>query len=108
MKLGQYEIFERVATGGMAEVYRACAVGEEGFQKPVAIKRILPHFAKDARFVSMLVQEAHIHAALHHRNIVQIHDLGVSEEGEYFIVLEYVDGRDLGAVLHALNANGAP
>lgn len=102
MKFGQYELFGRIAVGGMAEVYRGRAIGEEGFEKPVAIKRILPHFAKDARFVSMLLTEARIHASLSHKNIVQIHDLGISEEGEYFIVLEYVDGRDLAALLDRL------
>jgi serine/threonine protein kinase len=102
MKFGQYELFGRVAIGGMAEIYRGRALGEEGFEKPVAIKRILPQFARDGRFVRMLVTEARIHAQLSHRNIVQIHDLGVSEEGEYFIVLEYVDGPDLATLLEAL------
>jgi serine/threonine protein kinase len=102
MRFGQYEILGRIAVGGMAEVYRGRAVGDEGFEKPVAIKRILPPFASDARFVSMLVTEARIHASLSHKNIVQIHDLGISEEGEHFIVLEYVDGRDLAALLDVL------
>ncbi len=108
MKLGQYELLGRIAVGGMAEIYRGRAIGEEGFEKLVAIKRILPHFARDTRFISMLVTEARIHAALSHRNIVQIHDLGISEEGEYFIVLEYVDGRDLGALLSVLSKTSSP
>ena len=82
MKLGEYELEERIAVGGMAEVYRGRAVGAQGFEKLVAIKRILPAFAKDARFVQMLITEARIHAALAHQNIVQIHDLGVSEGNE--------------------------
>src|SRR3954467_13351561 len=102
MRFGQYEILGRIAVGGMAEIYRGRAVGDEGFEKPVAIKRILPAYANDAGFVTMLVTEARIHAALSHRNIVQIHDLGVSEEGEYFIVLEYVYGADLSSVLDSL------
>lgn len=102
-RLGAYELLERIAVGGMAEVYRGRAVGEGGFEKMVAIKRILPHMARDDRFVSMMVQEARIQAGLHHRNIVQIHDLGVSDEGEYFIVLEYVDGRDLGALMEVMS-----
>ncbi len=108
MKLGAYELLERIAVGGMAEVYRGRAVGEGGFEKLVAIKRILPHLARDSRFVSMLVQEARIHAGLSHRNIVQIHDLGQSEDDEYFIVLEYVDGRDLGALLQVMSRAAAP
>jgi hypothetical protein len=102
-KFGQYQLLERIAVGGMGEVYRARSLGEEGFEKPVAIKRILPSYASDVRFVEMLVTEARIHAPLNHRNIVQIHDLGISEDHEYFIVLEYVDGHDLGGLLSRLN-----
>lgn len=107
-KLGAYELLERIAVGGMAEVYRGRAVGEGGFEKLVAIKRIVPHMARDERFVSMMVQEARIQAGLSHRNIVQIHDLGISDEGEYFIVLEYVDGRDLGALMATMAKAAAP
>jgi serine/threonine protein kinase len=102
MRFGHYELFERFAVGDMAELYLGRALGEEGFEKPVAIKRVLPHLAADERFVRMLQTEARIHSSLSHKNIVQIHDLGVSPEGEYFIVLEYVDGRDLGELLEVL------
>jgi serine/threonine-protein kinase len=102
MRFGQYELFDRFAVGDMAELYMGRALGEQGFEKPVAIKRILPHLAADERFVRMLLTEARIHASLSHKNIVQIHDLGISSEGEYFIVLEYVDGRDLGELLAVL------
>src|SRR5215471_16751789 len=95
MKFGQYELLELIAVGGMAEVYKGRVVGAEGFEKHVAIKRILPDLAADERFVKMLLTEARIHSALSHRNIVQIHDLGISEDDEYFIVLEYVEGYDL-------------
>src|SRR5512137_1742284 len=98
-KLGHYELFERFAVGAMAELYLGRARGEEGFEKLVVIKRILPRLAEDMRFMQMLQQEARIHASLSHKNIVQIHDLGLSAEGEYFIVLEYVDGRDLGSLI---------
>ncbi|MBN2573490.1 MAG: protein kinase [Deltaproteobacteria bacterium] len=98
-RLGHYELFERFAVGDMAELYLGRARGEEGFEKLVVIKRVLPRLAEDMRFVQMLQQEARIHASLSHKNIVQIHDLGLSADGEYFIVLEYVDGRDLGALM---------
>jgi eukaryotic-like serine/threonine-protein kinase len=101
-RIGQYELLDRIAVGGMAEVFRGRGFGEEGFEKLVAIKRILPSLARDSRFTTMLQTEARIHASLSHRNIVQIHDLGVSQDGEYFIVLEYVDGPDLGALLTRL------
>jgi serine/threonine-protein kinase len=102
-RLGHYELFERFAVGAMAELFLGRARGEEGFEKMVVIKRVLPRLAEDARFMQMLQTEARIHASLSHKNIVQIHDLGLSGDGEYFIVLEYVDGRDLGALLE----NGA-
>jgi serine/threonine protein kinase len=98
-KLGHYELFERFAVGAMAELYLGRARGEEGFEKLVVIKRIVPRLADDLRFVQMLQLEARIHASLSHKNIVQIHDLGISADGEYFIVLEYVDGRDLAALI---------
>ncbi|HEV3031009.1 MAG TPA: serine/threonine-protein kinase, partial [Polyangia bacterium] len=106
MKFGQYELRELIAVGGMAEVYKGRVVGAEGFEKHVAIKRILPDLAEDERFVKMLLTEARIHSALSHRNIVQIHDLGISEDGEYFIVLEYVEGYDLRMVLDQLTEQG--
>ncbi len=108
MRFGQYELFDRFAVGDMAELYMGRALGEEGFEKPVAIKRILPHLAADERFVRMLLTEARIHASLSHKNIVQIHDLGMSPEGEHFIVLEYVDGRDLGELLAVLRKSSSP
>src|SRR5213076_664421 len=103
---GQYELLERIAVGGMAEVYRGRVAGAEGFEKLVAIKRVLPEYARDERFISMLLTEARIHSALSHRNIVQIHDLGISEDGEYFIVLEYVEGFDLRMITDQLSAQG--
>ena len=106
MKFGQYELLEPIAVGGMAEVFKGRVVAAEGFEKLVAIKRILPDLAEDERFVKMLLTEARIHSALSHRNIVQIHDLGISEDGQYFIVLEYVDGYDLRMITEQLAAEG--
>jgi serine/threonine protein kinase len=106
MKFGQYELLELIAVGGMAEVFKGRVVAAEGFEKLVAIKRILPDLAEDERFVKMLLTEARIHSALSHRNIVQIHDLGISEDGQYFIVLEYVEGYDLRMITEQLAAEG--
>jgi serine/threonine-protein kinase len=106
MKFGQYELLEQIAVGGMAEVFKGRVVAAEGFEKLVAIKRILPDLAEDDRFVKMLLTEARIHSALSHRNIVQIHDLGISENGEYFIVLEFVEGYDLRVIMEQLNGAG--
>ena len=106
MKFGQYELLEQIAVGGMAEVFKGRVVAAEGFEKLVAIKRILPDLAEDERFVKMLLTEARIHSALSHRNIVQIHDLGISEDGEYFIVLEYVEGYDLRMIIEQIHGAG--
>jgi len=106
MKFGQYELLELIAVGGMAEVFKGRVVAAEGFEKLVAIKRILPDLAEDERFVKMLLTEARIHSALSHRNIVQIHELGISEDGQYFIVLEYVEGYDLRMITEQLAAEG--
>jgi eukaryotic-like serine/threonine-protein kinase len=106
VKFGQYELLELIAVGGMAEVFKGRVVAAEGFEKLVAIKRILPDLAEDERFVKMLLTEARIHSALSHRNIVQIHDLGISEDGQYFIVLEFVDGYDLRMITEQLAATG--
>ena len=96
---GHYEVIERIAVGGMAEIYRGIARGAEGFERPVVIKKVHPRFSQDERFVKMLINEAKITASLDHPNIVQIVDLGTSQEGEHFIVMEYVDGHDLRAVI---------
>src|SRR4029079_9840819 len=102
MKFGQYELLEQIAVGGMSEVFKGRVVAAEGFEKLVAIKRILPDLAEEESFVKMLLTEARIHSALSHRNIVQIHDLGISEDGEYFLVLVYVERYDLRVIQEQL------
>jgi predicted Ser/Thr protein kinase len=104
---GRYELLERVAMGGMAEVFRARAVGREGFSKEVCIKRILPQFCSDPDFVRMFIDEAKLAARLQHANIVQIFDFD-QVEGSYYIAMEYVQGRDLRAVVRQAVASGGP
>jgi len=86
----------------MAEIFRGKAVAAGGFEKPVAIKRIRPHLSQDRRFVELLIAEAKVLSLLKHRNIVQIFDVGLGDDGKYFLVMEFVDGKDLGAVQRAL------
>jgi TonB family protein len=105
-RFGQYEILERIATGGMAELYRARRSGVEGFQKIVAIKKILPHLADNEEFITMFADEAKLAAQLNHPNIVHIFDLGKIEAGGYFIAMEHVDGRDLRAILQSAREVG--
>jgi serine/threonine protein kinase len=98
----RYELLDRIGVGGMAEIFRGKAVAAGGFEKPVAIKRILPHLSQDTRFVELLIAEAKVLSLLKHRNIVQIFDVGLGDDGQYFLVMEYVDGKDLGAVQRGL------
>ncbi len=93
-RFGQYTLLERIAVGGMAEVWKARMRGLEGFQKTVAIKKILPHMTHNAEFVSMFIDEAKLAAQLSHPNIIHIYELG-KIANDYFIAMEYVEGRDL-------------
>jgi eukaryotic-like serine/threonine-protein kinase len=94
----RYRITERIAAGGMAEVFRGVAESIQGFRKNVAIKRVLPALTKNKKFVAMFLDEARLSLHLQHANIVQVFDIGHTEE-TYFIVMEYVDGIDLKMLL---------
>ncbi len=93
-RFGDYILHDRIGAGGMAEIFLATATGIEGFEKRVVIKRILPSLSDDEQFVRMFIEEAKLCVALRHPNIVQVHDLG-EIEAQYYIAMEYVDGRDL-------------
>jgi serine/threonine-protein kinase len=101
----RYRVIEKLASGGMAEVFRAESAGLEGFKKQVAIKRVLPHLSEKKKFISMFLDEARLSAHLSHSNCVQVFDIGVGDNA-YFIVMEYVDGADLKAVLETLKKQG--
>jgi serine/threonine protein kinase len=94
---GKYLLLERISVGGMAEVFRAKAFGVEGFERLVAVKRILSNVAEDKEFIRMFIEEAKLSVQLNHANIAQIFDLGVVE-GAYYIALEHVHGRDLRSI----------
>ena len=100
----RYELLDRIGVGGMAEIFRGKAVAAGGFEKPVAIKRILPHLSQDKRFVELLIAEAKVLSLLKHRNIVQIFDVGLGDDGQYFLVMEFVDGMALDGVQKTLEA----
>ncbi len=97
-RLGQYILLEKVATGGMAELFRAKKIGIEGFEQILAVKRILPHLSSDEEFVNMFIAEAKLVAQLTHKNIAQIYDFGRIDQN-YFIAMEYIRGKDLKAIL---------
>ncbi len=104
---GQYVLEEHVATGGMAQVYKARMLGLEGFQKTVAIKRILPHLTSNEEFVKMFVDEAKLAAQLNHPNIIHIYDLGKIDRS-YFIAMEHIEGRDLRVILDRCRSRSVP
>jgi eukaryotic-like serine/threonine-protein kinase len=90
---GRYTLLERLAVGGMAEVFRAKISSSHGFEKILVVKRILPHLAADPNFVDMFIDEAKLTAQLTHPKIVQVLDFG-EVRGQYFTALEYIDGFD--------------
>ena len=106
-QFGNYNLLEKVAVGGMAELFKARQRGVHDFEKIVAIKRILPHLSDNDEFVRMFIDEAKLAAQLSHPNIVQIYDLGKAS-GFYYIAMEFVDGRDLRSLLRKVRGIRAP
>ena len=105
--VGGYELVQRLAVGGMAEVFLARRPGPEGFEKRVAVKRILPHLAKQTDFVAMFLDEARLAAKLDHPHIVHIYDFGVDADA-YYLAMEYVCGEDLAAIARRAAELGQP
>lgn len=106
-RFGKYLLLEKLATGGMAQLYRAKIIGVEGFEKFIAIKQILPHLAHEEELITSFIDEAKLAALLNHQNIVQIYDFG-SMENSYFITMEFLFGRDLRAVNAKAKEKGSP
>lgn len=102
---GRYRLTERIAQGGMAEIYLAEYHGDGGFSRLLAVKRILPEWTQDPQFTKMLQDEAKLLVKLHHQNIVQIFELG-DDNGIFYISMEYVDGVDLRRLLNELRLRG--
>jgi len=102
---GKYVLLEKLATGGMAEVFLARGTGAGGIGKFFAVKRILPQFADSPEFIDMFRDEAKIAINLSHSNIVSIHEFGV-EKGQFFLVMDYVEGRNLRQILNKLKKSG--
>ena len=96
--VGRYQILDRLAIGGMAELFKATLTADHGFEKLVVIKKILPHLANDKSFVEMFIDEARITAQLDHGHIVQVFELGTDADTPY-IAMQYVDGLDVLALL---------
>ena len=94
MKFGKYQILNKIATGGMAEVFRAKITGEMGFEKLLVIKKVLPHLAAEDQWISHFIDEAKLAALLHHENIIHIYDFG-KIDNSWFLAMEYLSGKDL-------------
>jgi serine/threonine protein kinase len=103
--LERYDVLDRIAVGGMAEVFLAKAYGAHGFEKTLAIKRILPELARDPEFEARFIAEAKVAVKLSHANVVQVFDFGRIGES-LFIAMEFVDGLDLAAMLRKFKDEG--
>src|SRR5215831_230959 len=98
---GNYYLLDRIGAGGMAEVFLAVALGLEGFQRTLVIKRMLPNLSQDEAFVRMFIDEAKLSGLLSHPNLVQIFEFGKVDDS-FFIAMEYVHGRTLAAIKNKL------
>jgi tRNA A-37 threonylcarbamoyl transferase component Bud32 len=105
-RIGPYLLHKKIARGGMAELFLADYVRQDGFKRKVAIKRILPHLAGNKEFIRMFTREARLAALLQHPNVVQIFDYGEIDNA-YFIAMEFIDGKNLGQILSAFK-HGLP
>ncbi len=101
----RYSIVERLDAGGMAEVFKGKAVSMRGFEKLVAIKRVLPKLSKNEKFIAMFLDEARLSLHLNHANIIQTFDVGRSDNS-YFIVMEWCDGGNLKSLLGTMDEWG--
>ena len=106
-RFGKYLLLEKLAVGGMAQLYKAKITGVQGFEKLIAIKTILPHLASEKELITSFIDEAKLAALLHHQNIVQIYDFGPMEDS-YFIAMEYLFGKDLRHIFSKSQEKGMP
>lgn len=104
-KFGEYILLRKVGIGGMAELFKAKKVGIAGFERVLAIKRILPNLSSDEEFIAMFIAEAKLAARLSHKNVAQIYDFGKAGN-DYFIAMEYIAGKDLRSILKRCRTGG--
>ena len=104
---GKYYLMEKLATGGMAEIYLAKLIGPNGFEKPLVIKQIHPNLSGQRQFVDLFVAEAKTLVTLAHGNIVPVYELGVVDD-TYFIAMDYIDGPTLHRLTEVLMRRNTP
>ncbi|MGE0322744.1 MAG: serine/threonine protein kinase [Polyangiaceae bacterium] len=105
IRVGRYLLFDSFASGGMAQVHIGRLIGPVGFSRAVAIKRLHPHLAREARFVSMFVDEARLAGRVRHPNVVSVTDV-VSAPGELLLVMDYVPSESISRLVHRLRQRG--
>lgn len=105
---GKYELVSLAGEGGMATVWRALIRGAAGFTRPVAIKKMREEFRAMKNYIAMFVEEARVGAEMAHPNIVQVYDFCIDDKGSYYLVLEWVDGVDVGTIVQYAAARGTP
>jgi eukaryotic-like serine/threonine-protein kinase len=103
---GKYELIELAGEGGMATVYRAIVRGAAGFSRTVAVKKIKTEFRAIRNYIDMFVEEARVGSELAHPNIVQVYDFCTDDEGAYYLVMEWVEGVDLGSFIRSFREFG--
>ncbi len=101
VRLGKYVLDAPLGMGGMAEVFRGHTVGAEGFERPVAIKRVLPDASRNPAFADMFISEAKLSARMQHANIVSVLDFDRDHEGRLYLVMELVEGKDLDGIIES-------
>lgn len=106
-RLGKYLLLHRLGQGGMAEVFLAKMIGPQGFERLVAVKCILPHFAHDPKLRSFFQNEARLNGCLSHANIVHVYDFG-EYDGACLIAMEFVNGKNLADVIGRATQKGIP
>ncbi len=106
-RFGPYKLLKRIARGGMGEVFLAQQDLARGYERTLVVKRILPHLSNDEKFVKMFLREAHTASKFQHENIVKIYQVG-QERSQYYLAMEYVEGKDLRSFLLRAAERGEP
>ncbi len=104
-RFGKYTLIRKLAIGGMAEIFLALQRSMAGFEKLIVVKRVLPHLAKDAAFIELLLSEARIAATLNHPNVAHIYDVG-EVDGQFYIAMEHIHGEDLRSIVRQMKHAG--
>ncbi|MEL7372525.1 MAG: protein kinase, partial [Myxococcota bacterium] len=106
IRIADYELFTRLGGGGMGDIYLGRQMSPAGYVRPIVLKIIRPHLAKDEQYRRMFLDEARITAMISHPNVVHVLDFG-DFEGTYFIAMEYLEGESLAAALTGQRTLGA-